>query len=926
MHQRLKNVTSFLDELADELLAHHRDTFENTIVVLPARRASLFLKRALSTRSQHSGWIPELLTMSELTERMAGMARAEGIDLLFDLFTVWREHHDREASFESFLQWGPTALSDFNEIDHHRCDAKSVFKNLHEFKEIELWSFKLGEAEWSEDQQRFARFWLQLGTLYDQFQERMRENNGWYGGAIARRVSDDPLAGFERLQTKHIIFAGLNALTGAEHQIINTLVSAGKATFRWDADRYYVNDKKSEAGLFVRKFQNIDAQPLANHFSTRQKSITFAACSGTITQVHYAAQVLRGVSEKEATNTAIILPDNSVLPILTHALPEHFSEVNVTMGRPLTHTGYHSLVSCFFTLLDSRSNRLRFNALLPFCRHPFTTGAQNNNGRTMKRVATGIVKNNLVFADREAILSFANPALPGGTETAELFDALFTAIARRTPDNIIGALRQLQTFIEPPHNADPERLQGWKLFCGLTARIERLCSNQPVISDLREFQRIYLRLFSQLQIDLVGKPLTGLQIMGLLESRALDFKRVIILNANENKLPRHQIADTFLPPDLRHFLQLPSARERDAYYGYYFYRLLQRADEIHIAYTSGGSGNDEGERSRYIQQLLTCPLLATMPITLNQVNVMAEAPSLTPAIQPIATGQFTADRIADQLKRGLSPSAFNLWLQNPREFFFKYILGLGEQDEVEDEMESRTLGTLVHEVVEEVFKAFLNVTLDPEALKATKKSLEPLLNQALEKNYNLALTRYGVNYLLKKVALSFAEKIIQVSVQEATQAEVVVTELEKKLEQPLTDNITLRGTADRIDRINKKMRIIDYKTGSVSTKDLTLPDDWAVKLAEGGMPKLLQCLVYAYIAAQQSSNNPPVAGIISSRNHRSGFMSVRRKNAELEMDGSFAIEFGHWMCDTIHTLQNDLTLIHYDSGVQYPTYTRGLGG
>lgn len=924
LQSKTNSVTTFLDELSDYLLEHHGDHLRDVIVVLPARRSALFLKRAMSKRSQHTGWLPDLLTMSELLERMAGMQRADGIDLLFDLFTTWRETIDPDATFEGFMQWGPIALSDFNELDHHLASAKDVFKNLHDFKEIEAWSFSLDQENWSPEQKAHSEFWLNLGKLYNAFQERMEANGAFYGGAIARAVSKDPTGSFARLGAKHVIIAGLNALTTAEHKIIKALTQAGVATYRWDADRYYTEDKRSEAGLFIRRFNDLDPTDLPRHLASRKKTIRLVGCSSAVTQMHYVGNVLREVPDEQATDTAVILPDNGVLPVLLPAVPEHFSGINITMGRALSHTPYRSLIAAFFHLLDARSTRLRYAALMPFLRHPFTGGRDTATGKQLAHIARSIISENAVFIGREEIDQFLGKREPQPLVQA-LFDAVFKTVQTKTPANVIEALRALQALIAPIEGDSDQRRQGWHLLCGLTARIDRLCTQYPVINELREFQRIYQRLFGQLQIDLVGEPLIGLQIMGLLESRALDFKRVIIVNANENTLPRHLVADTFLPPDLRAHLHLPSARERDAYYAYYFYRLLQRAEEVHVVYTAGESGHDEGEKSRYIQQIETCQVLEDSVVEIEHLQVMARSTGAPPELLPIRTSSFTQERVAAHLKRGLSPSAFNLWLQNPREFFFRYVMGLGEQDDVEEEMEHRTLGTVVHQVMENIFEPMLNISLNPEALKAARAKIEPLLQEALQEHYNIQLTHYGVNYLLKKVALSFANKLLDVSIAETKSHDIVITGLEKDLQASLAEDILIRGNADRIDNADGTQRIIDYKTGAVAQKDLDLTADWKIKLSEGSAPKVLQCLIYAWIAAKDDVAQPPLAGIISARNHRSGFMSVRLNKRTVYMDHSFAQEFEAWMTETIAQLKAGLSEIGYDADAKYPTYSVSLG-
>ncbi len=914
----------FLDELAEHLLEAHGQHFDRTVVVLPARRSGLFLKRALSRHARHTGWLPELLTMTELTERMTGMRRGESLDLLFDLFTTWREHTEPDARLEPFLQWGPIALSDFNEIDHQLANAKAVFKNLKDFKDIEAWSFGEDDSLWSQHQKDYNRFWMQLGELYEQFHTVMAASQLWYGGAIARAAANDPIEAFDRLGAEHIVFAGLNALTAAEHMLIKRLVDLGKATFWWDADNYYVNEKRSEAGLFVRRFRELDKRPTPRNFLPQPKTIHLVGCSGTVTQMHYVGEVLKNLPPEDATETAVILPDNSVLPVLLRTLPEHFEGVNITMGRTLSHTPYQSLVSATFRLLDSRSKQLRHNLILAFCRHPLVGSLNAKAGKTLHLLANHIVRSNAVFVDQATVNAFFNER-QANTSARSCFDAIYAALRDRTPINFLRVLQSLEALSAPNNNDTKERLQGWNLLCQLNARMARLLDRYPVVADLREFERIYRKLFSQLQINLMGEPLVGLQIMGLLESRALDFKRVILVNANEEILPRKINAESFLPNDLRASIQLPNARERDAYYAYYVYRLLQRAEEVHITYTTGDS-HDEGERSRFVQQLETCRLIPDSAVRINPVQVMAANPASTPEILPIATGEYTQQRIQELLKRGLSPSAFNKWLENPREFFFRYILSLGEQTEIEEEIENNTLGTIVHDVVETVFKAFIDLELDSRALRAEKARLEALVDEKLEYRYNLQLTKFGVNYLLRRVALNFAEKLLDISANEAEKHTVIVKALETRLTAELNEGIVLSGKADRVDLIDNQFRVVDYKTGRVDPgKELTLPDQWELKLRETPKPKLMQCLMYAWIAAANQPGSEPIAGIVSSRNYSAGFMTVTENKENRTMSPEFATQFSQWMRETLEELVEQLGHIPFDPEAKFPEYTQNLG-
>lgn len=919
-------VTTFLEDLADELIEKHRHNFKSILVVLPARRSGLFLKRALAARlNNEATWLPEIITMSELLSRMTGMAASDGVDALFDLFKVFRERIDAEARFEPFLQWGPMALADFNEIDHNLQSAEAVFKNLNDFKDIDAWSFGEDEETWSLAQRNFSNFWKKLGQLYHLFAEHQTQSGAWYGGAIAREAGNSSIEKFKTLGSDHVYIAGLNALSKAERRVVKQLKEANLATLRWDADAYYVTRKNSEAGHFMRDYKRDHLLgELPDHFAKHPKKITFAGCSGTITQMQYVAQVLETIDLSEATQTAVILPDNAVLPVLLPTLPKKFTEVNVTMGRSLSHTPYRSLTNAFFRLLENRSGKIRYAVLLPFLRHPFISGNQGNIGITFRYIAEQVIERNAVVVDRADLLAYAGKAPQVSEEVLHFIEALYDTLRDRTPQRIIAALRLLQTATQPLESSSLETQQGWNLLVALTARIARLCEQHPVMTEVREFERIYQKLFNQLQIDLVGEPLSGLQIMGLLESRALDFKRVIIVNANEGTMPRNIPLESFLPADLRAGLQLPSVRERDAYYAYYFYRLLQRAEDIHLVYSAGENTHDKGEKSRYIQQLESCEVLQPDVVQREALRVIARNEANAPSIPPIVTGEYTQEQIRRLLKTGLSPSAINKWLENPREFFFNYLLQLGELEDIEEEMEHSTIGTLVHEILEKILEPFVGFALRADDLLQAKQRLDQYLEEALNSSRKVHLTRQGVNYIIRKVALSITDKLLTLSIDEAKNNEVHIVSLEEKFNEPLTDDLVLKGTADRIDWFNGQLRVIDYKTGKANPADLEFKPTWKESMRQGKSPKILQTLLYAFISARKNPNTNPVAGIMSPRAFSAGFMPVKEKDELVKMTPEMSLAFSDWLQATIHELCEEAATFEYDEKAKYNTYSVSL--
>ncbi len=918
-------MKTFLNELAQFLLENHGAHLERVTLVLPGRRTGIYLKKELKAAGYRSGWLPEMRTLSEVLSDMSKTARADKLDLLFELYELWRQRFEPEESFSQFLQWGPTILSDFNEIDHYLLNPRQVFRNLKAYKDIEQWSFGEDEDQWSAVQQDFAHFWGRLLPLYEALQDRMSETGQFYGGAIARKAAANPAEAFDRLHTDYLIVAGLSALTPAEQFVIKKLEETGKATILWDADRYYVDDRPLEAGHFMRQMRQNGIQMKAGaHFLNGKKHITLAGCSSTITQTQYVNEVLQKTAPEQALQTAVILPDNSVLPSLLPALPEKFSSINVTMGKQLSHTPVKSLFHHAFRLFDIKGNRLRHTEITQLLRHPMLSGADAPNRGFFVFALRAIIRRNEVFISSEVIDRLVTDFKASGetisSEVIAFFKQLFETLKNRSIEGILDTIDRLLNLCQPPTSLK-ELHQAWILSTGMVQRLQRMHDRYPALQSARDIERILLSLLSQAQIDLIGEPLEGLQVMGLLESRALDFKRVILLNCNEGVLPKSGFGDSFLPAVIRKGFRLPTPFDRDAIFAYYTYRLLQRAEEVHLVYTAGESSFKSGEKSRYLQQIESCPLLRSSEITISQRNLLSEAPVSQPDIPPITIGNWSVKRFEELKQTGLSPSGLNKWIDCPNNFYHRHVLGFREQDDVEEEIEHSTLGNIVHKAAENGYKRYMQRRLQVNDLKDLKNDVKRLVDEALEDTYRKDLTYSGVNYLSKAVARKFVEKIFTLDEYLLRNgANISIENIEAKMHRKADNKGALFGFADRIDRVNGALRIVDFKTGKVTASDLKLkPDSWQQELTAGKKGKVLQTLIYAWLC-RQIYHEPVTSGIISTRSHRSGFLPVSFDKTPLIFDDVFEKEFEAWLLEIFAQIGHPEQTVIHTEGAEYCEY------
>ncbi|MCH2198578.1 MAG: PD-(D/E)XK nuclease family protein [Flavobacteriales bacterium] len=922
-------MNSFIQDLADHIIEKHEGRFAQLAVVLPGKRSGQFLIRAIKERSGHIGWLPQIITLSELFERMSGKTRLDSMDLVFELFLVWRKHFNTGEKFIDFLQWGSTVLADFNEVDHHLLDAQQVYRNLKAYKDLDDWSFGEDEELWSKEQKDFANFWGKLLPLYEAFAAHQEKEGRFQGGKVARAVAKDPITPLAALGIDHVIFAGLNALTPAEQAVIKRLEQTDRATVVFDADDYFVRKERLEAGHFIREMDFLgNAQSLPSKMLQRLQNIHLVSCSTTIAQMQYVHGALEKLDPIKALNTAVVLPDNSVLPPLLHAVPENYDGINVTMGKSLSHTPYKSLLHAFFRIFDMRGPKIRHQAFTNLLLHPYLGGGQTPASKIFRSIHQQMVRHNRVFVGLEDLATWnsGKPADHAGV-TGVLID-LYAAVKTRTPQDLVQSLKTLLKVVRPVLKEDEARseaFQRWRILNDLLQRLDRLMQRYPVIEDVRELERITMKLFSRLQVDLIGEPLTGLQIMGLLESRALDFERVFILNANEGILPKQQMHESFLPAEIRAGYGLPNSHERDAIFAYYFYRLLQRASEVHVLYNGHGSDHKVGEKSRYVQQLETSETIAQSEIKVHQHQLMAAAPKGAPQVAPITASEWTEERWQALLDKGLSPSAINKWTQCTADFFYRYILGLREQDEVEESMEANTLGTLVHEILERGYEHLKGRVIHASDIEALKPRLDTLLDEAIEKHYSRELTASGLNYLSKSVVRRYVRKLIDNEIASLKDNQIEIKDLEGDLTQSLSPGVTIFGKADRIDRFNGTLRVVDYKSGKVTQPELSLRGQWQEQLMKGDKGKALQTMIYAWLAFNKYGENA-MAGILSSRSHSSGFLSVVNNKKELIMDQSLADSMEDWLSDLIVQMGLDVTPAVHNEKAKYCEYCLVMEG
>ncbi|MDF1673936.1 MAG: PD-(D/E)XK nuclease family protein, partial [Vicingaceae bacterium] len=820
----------------------------------------------------------------ELIEQLSEYELIDNTIQLFELYEVYAKNNKNPEPFDEFTKWGQIVLHDFNEIDRYLVPTDQLFKHVNEARAIEVWN--VDGQEITEFQQKYLDFWKQLGEIYQKYTSHLTAKGLAYEGLAYRKVSEEITANPEefisnKIDSKHLVFAGFNAFNKAEEKIIEVLKKQNKCSVIFDADTYYLEDQDQESGLFLRKWKEREYfKPFGvvnDKFKTSSKQIDIFGIPQNVGQAKYLSTVLANINSAEYTDTAVVLADENLLVPVLQSIPESIENINVTMGYPLKNTPLNNFFEIYLATYINAERyghkgnlTYHYKDLLKLFQLPFSQivfGVDN-----CQKIKEHIIKHNWVFINKDN-LAWINKQLT--LPFAEKID-------------IAQLLKQCVHFIEIGKqyykNQNKENvyleLEYLFQFAKLFQQIISLTSQYPFIENPKGFYSLYRQILSSHTIELYGEPLRGLQVLGMLETRNIDFKNVILLSANEGTLPAGKSFNSFIPFDIKRYSEygLPTHIEKDAVYAYHFYRLIQNADNITILYNTQTDEFGSGEQSRFVTQIENELPLYNSEIKINkQLVVYPTKDDLLEVIDVKKTPDIIA-KIKERFKDGFSPSALSSYIECPLNFYYNYVIGVKDADEVEEEIEMSSFGTFVHDALEELYQPFIEKYVTSKDLKHLLKLADETVVKVFTKNkFTLNELKRGKNLLTLNVAQNYVKTFINNEldlVKDKTDL-LYIKSLEEELYATIKvgeEVIKLKGKADRIDKFDNVLRIIDYKTGVVEAKNLKVTD--IELLSESKRSKAFQVLMYALMYNKQHnlSNVSLHSGIISFRKLSEGFM------------------------------------------------------
>lgn len=838
-------MESFLKLVAADLYKHTEGNLAHTAVVFPNKRAGLFFNEYLAQESDSPIWSPAYVSISELFRSLSPWEVGDPVKLVCELYKIFRRETQSTETLDDFYFWGEMLISDFDDADKNRVDTDKLFSNLQDLRNImDDYTFIDDEQEEAIRQffqnfsierrtalkERFISLWNVLGNIYKGFRESLASQNIAYEGMMYRHVIEH--LDVDKLPYEKYIFVGFNVLNKVEHTLFTQLKDAGKAVFYWDYDEFYMKENRQavthEAGEFIRRNLRDFPSPLSGELFknlSKPKEVHYIASSTENAQARYLPQWIRNNLTTPEKETAVVLCNEALLQPVLHSLPAEVKHVNITMGFPLSQTPVYSFLIALLELhthgFNFKSGRYTFQSVVTLLKHPYT------------RQLTGQAE----LLEKELTRNNRFYPLPGELGKDEFLTRLFTPLSGNLNlcIRLSETLQQVASIYQANTSGTEDtdafnQLYRESLFKAYTTinRFRTLIEEDELTVQSETFRRLLVKVLSTTNIPFHGEPAIGMQVMGVLETRNLDFRHLVLLSVNEGQLPKSGGDSSFIPYNLRKAFGMTTIEHKIAVYAYYFYRLLQRAERITLIYNTSSDGLNRGEWSRFMLQFL---IEWPHPIT-RQFLEAGQSPQ--------GTSSITVEKTPDVMRRmqslfdvranpkaKFSPSALNYYLDCPLKFYYRYVAGLSAPDEVSAEIDSATFGSIFHYAAEHIYKDLTThgKVINKEALETLLRNevkLQDYVDTAFKKLFfnvpqNEKPEYNGVQLINSAVIARYLKQLLQ---NDLRYAPFTFIASEMEVDEPIDIQTPkgviksrIGGIIDRMDSKDGTLRIVDYKTG-----------------------------------------------------------------------------------------------------------------
>lgn len=859
----------FLNKIIHELLAQNPDLSAFNII-LPGKRPIVFIRQILE-ENNYSGLLPNFFTVEELINKISDQQPIQGIPLWLFSFDVYRSLNlIPRDDFSDFLKWFPTLQKDWDDILKFSDSDQAVLQYMFDEERIKEWAQDLGEDD-DVPRKKFLNFWQNMNVFLPVLKERLQEKN-WATSGMIHEAAKAKIVDFARDTKEEFVFCGFNAFTPVEEKLVRSLLKWNKAQCFFQADHYYFDDERQEAGKFLRNHktwkefdENRTFQWIEDDFN-QPKKIKVYEVSGNVTQTKVLPEIFKEINNKTYSNTAVVLLDENLLPASLDVM-HGVDNLNITMGFPLKNLSFSNAVKRLFYLqkqLEKNKSSYYYRDVFPILEE---LPKSDEDELVINDFKAKVEERNIVYISKKLLhellsgLSYFN-LLQKAEGTNRYLDMLITFCQQVKWLEIDDIQYENVSHFENAFRIIKNQLTPYNI--EIKMETLEILINQHINSESIDFQ---------------GEPLRGLQIMGLLETRLLNFENVILLSVNEGKLPLGNSQNTYIPFDIRRYFDLHTFLENDSIYAYHFYRLIQDAKNVHLLYNALSSGVNTGEKSRFITQI-------EMESSHEIEHLIIENSSEPITTKPIEISktQIVQERL-QKWKEKVSASHLTSYLYNPIDFYLSKILNTSETDEIEEELSVKNYGNLVHYSLQEVYEVLKGKVLKECDLKDSVKAIDDYINIAIEKlKHQPEFYEKGMNYIHKAIAKKVIENILTHDLELIKQGnKLEIIDIERKFENidfPLdgNDKISFFGFIDRIDKLNGTLRIIDYKTAKIKNLSVKIDGDNVAEYFHNSERKqALQLCIYHYVVQHLPEfwGYPIETGIWSFADAKKGMVSLQ---------------------------------------------------
>ena len=900
---------AFIQNIIDYIFKNYDLSKDIVEVVFPNKRASIHFKRQIVSQLSKTSWMPITSSVQQAMEKWSGLHLVDSLDVALELMSINDKDANNKVLKQNFFGLASQMAKDFDEIDQYKVDAKNLFESLNEVKIIENYTFSeytLSNEDSYKAQSKYLQFFSSLINYYSALRLNLFSRKVGYYGMITRCLSELPTDELvKRIDGKKIVFAGFNALTTTEEDVVVRLVENGNAVMLWDLDEYYINDKKQEAGRFANDFfakhQNLAGKKdydnehhgisfIGNALSTAEKEINVISVSGSSVQ----ANALQLMMEKRE-NSVVVLADEALLIPTLNSLPDSVGEINVTMGYPFANTPLYGFIDQIFRFQHSLSDsKIDLWPLASFCDADFIklvfNGKDYDSLMSWLKDKQSSSDLSLHVKDFSSIGKSDDNQEDGASEDLARFLTLSSTKwidSKDCIENLKSILRvSLQKIKDESYFVKNQISVAGKVL----NKVESLIKKYDSV-EILDLQMLILQIGREMSIAMKGEA-DGLQVMGLLETRNLDFDVVNMLSVNEGVIPKNKNSNSLIPYDVRKYYNLPTYNQQQAVYAYHFYRLLHNAKKINLFYNSLSDSSGLGEPSRFIRQIEYELVKKNPKVKLQHFQYKSPIINLKSNI-------ISVDKDDTMLKKitKLSPTSISTYLRCSLQYYWKYIMNIN-CDEVNEEIQMNVIGSIIHNTLDELYRNFGNeVVTESKFLEVRNQYLDKCYQNALRNNnFRNGLPKTGFNSIIASVIDTMISRFLDNEHNIVKENSLKILCTEKELSFHL-NNVELHGFADRIDLLNDKLRVIDYKTGSVNPYDVSISGN--AKQLQDMHDKSIQLIMYKYLFIKMLNSNTLgldealiahieeeniVPGIIALQKMSNGVFELKVNNADLAND------------------------------------------